>query len=198
MIGLTSTLAAEWGGRGVRVNAVCPGWIKTEMDAEDQASGAYSDADIANQVPLARFAAPEDVAQAVAFLADPAQERVHKRGGPAGRRRLGGGRQLDLSPAKDQGIRGLEPDAQPRRARSGGRRHFASNPTARPTAAGGQRPTVVNRVPGPAGPPSRTLLRRSRAFDKGEPVATADDQRASLLATRPSPSSAVGRASPGP
>ncbi len=73
LIGLTSTLAAEWGGRGVRVNAVCPGWIKTEMDAEDQASGAYSDADIANQVPLARFAAPEDVAQAVAFLADPAK-----------------------------------------------------------------------------------------------------------------------------
>jgi NAD(P)-dependent dehydrogenase (short-subunit alcohol dehydrogenase family) len=73
LIGLTSTLAAEWGGRGVRVNAVCPGWIKTEMDAEDQASGAYSDADIANQVPLARFAAPEDVARAVAFLADPAR-----------------------------------------------------------------------------------------------------------------------------
>ena len=73
LIGLTSTLAAEWGGRGVRVNAVCPGWIKTEMDVEDQASGAYSDADIANQVPLARFAAPLDVALAVAFLADPSR-----------------------------------------------------------------------------------------------------------------------------
>ena len=33
LIGLTRTLAAEWGGRGVRVNAVCPGWVKTEMDA---------------------------------------------------------------------------------------------------------------------------------------------------------------------
>ena len=32
LIGLTRTLAAEWGGRGVRVNAVCPGWVKTEMD----------------------------------------------------------------------------------------------------------------------------------------------------------------------
>jgi NAD(P)-dependent dehydrogenase (short-subunit alcohol dehydrogenase family) len=70
LIGLTSTLAAEWGGRGVRVNAVCPGWIKTEMDYEDQAGGAYSDADITGQVPLARFASPGDVATAIAFLAD--------------------------------------------------------------------------------------------------------------------------------
>ncbi len=31
LIGLTRTLAAEWGGTGVRVNAVCPGWVKTEM-----------------------------------------------------------------------------------------------------------------------------------------------------------------------
>jgi NAD(P)-dependent dehydrogenase (short-subunit alcohol dehydrogenase family) len=71
LVGLTYTLAAEWGGRGVRVNAVCPGWIKTEMDAEDQASGGYTDTDIVNQVPMGRFASPADVASAVAFLADP-------------------------------------------------------------------------------------------------------------------------------
>jgi NAD(P)-dependent dehydrogenase (short-subunit alcohol dehydrogenase family) len=70
LIGLTRTLAAEWGGRGVRVNAVCPGWIKTEMDVADQSSGAYSDADIVNRVPMARFASPQDVANAIAFLAD--------------------------------------------------------------------------------------------------------------------------------
>ena len=71
LIGLTRTLAAEWGGRGVRVNAVCPGWVKTEMDVEDQAGGGYTDADIEGRVPMARFANPEDIAQAVAFLADP-------------------------------------------------------------------------------------------------------------------------------
>lgn len=69
LIGLTRTLAAEWGGRGVRVNAVCPGWVKTEMDAADQARGTYSDADITGRVPMARFATPDDVARAIAFLA---------------------------------------------------------------------------------------------------------------------------------
>jgi len=73
LIGLTYTLAAEWGGRGVRVNAVCPSWIKTEMDVEDQALGGYTDADIVDQSPLARFATPDDVAEAIAFLADPAR-----------------------------------------------------------------------------------------------------------------------------
>jgi NAD(P)-dependent dehydrogenase (short-subunit alcohol dehydrogenase family) len=73
LVGLTRTLAAEWGGRGVRVNAVCPGWVKTEMDAEDQAGGGYTDSDIEGRVPMGRFAKPEDVAQTVAFLADPEQ-----------------------------------------------------------------------------------------------------------------------------
>lgn len=70
LIGLTRTLAAEWGGRGVRVNAVCPGWVKTEMDTADQAGGSYSDADITARIPMARFATPDDVARAIAFLAD--------------------------------------------------------------------------------------------------------------------------------
>ena len=70
LIGLTRTLAAEWGGRGVRVNAVCPGWVKTEMDAADQARGTYSDADITGRMPMARFATADDVARAIAFLAD--------------------------------------------------------------------------------------------------------------------------------
>ncbi len=70
LIGLTRTLAAEWGGRGVRVNAVCPGWVKTEMDAADQGRGSYTDADITGRVPMGRFASADDVARAIAFLAD--------------------------------------------------------------------------------------------------------------------------------
>ena len=70
LIGLTRTLAAEWGGRGVRVNAVCPGWVKTEMDVADQANGSYTDADITGRVPMGRFASADDIARAIAFLAD--------------------------------------------------------------------------------------------------------------------------------
>ena len=73
LIGLTRTLAAEWGGRGVRCNAVCPGWVKTPMDDASQGEGAYSDSDITRRVPMGRFASPDDVANAIAFLADSAQ-----------------------------------------------------------------------------------------------------------------------------
>lgn len=73
LIGLTRTLAGEWGGRGVRVNAVCPGWVKTEMDVADQAGGGYTDEDITGRVPMGRFARPDDIARAILFLADPAQ-----------------------------------------------------------------------------------------------------------------------------
>jgi NAD(P)-dependent dehydrogenase (short-subunit alcohol dehydrogenase family) len=73
LVGLTRTLAVEWGGRGVRVNAVCPGWVKTPMDEASQGEGAYANADITEHVPSGRFAQPDDVARAVAFLADPTQ-----------------------------------------------------------------------------------------------------------------------------
>jgi NAD(P)-dependent dehydrogenase (short-subunit alcohol dehydrogenase family) len=72
LIGVTRTLAAEWGGFGVRCNAVCPGWVKTEMDVADQSSGNYRDTDIVNRVPMGRFASPDDIAQAILFLSSPA------------------------------------------------------------------------------------------------------------------------------
>lgn len=69
IIGLTKALAREVGGRGVRVNAVAPGPIETDLvRALSEEWRAAKRA----QLPLGRFGAPEDVAETVAFLASPA------------------------------------------------------------------------------------------------------------------------------
>ena len=69
MIGLVRALARESGARGVRVNAVAPGYIATDMTAglsDEQRAGLLA------QTPLGRLGEPEDVAAAVAFLCSPA------------------------------------------------------------------------------------------------------------------------------
>lgn len=66
MIGLTKTLARELAGRGVTVNAVAPGFVRTEMTA------AMNEAALSEglkSVPMGRMAEPEEIAEAVAFLA---------------------------------------------------------------------------------------------------------------------------------
>jgi 3-oxoacyl-[acyl-carrier protein] reductase len=65
LIGLTKSLAKELGGRGIRVNAIAPGYIATELtDAlPDQARDA-----ILGGTPLGRLGEPADVARAVRFL----------------------------------------------------------------------------------------------------------------------------------
>ncbi|MGK9236185.1 3-oxoacyl-ACP reductase FabG [Inquilinus limosus] len=69
IIGLTKALAREVSARGVRVNAVAPGPIETELVRS--LSEEWRAAKRA-QLPLGRFGAPEDVAETVAFLASPA------------------------------------------------------------------------------------------------------------------------------
>ncbi len=66
LIGLTKSLAQEMGSRNVTVNAVAPGFINTDMTAslpEDLKTKILS------SIPLGRFGQPEDIAEAVAFLA---------------------------------------------------------------------------------------------------------------------------------
>ncbi len=69
IIGLTKALAREVSTRGVRVNAVAPGPINTELVRG--LSEEWREAKRA-QLPLGRFGEPEDVAETVAFLASPA------------------------------------------------------------------------------------------------------------------------------
>jgi NAD(P)-dependent dehydrogenase (short-subunit alcohol dehydrogenase family) len=70
---LTEVLAIEWAARGVRVNAVAPGVVRTEMVASiiDRAGSRMTSAEYAGRTPLGRLAEPEEIADAVAFLASP-------------------------------------------------------------------------------------------------------------------------------
>jgi len=66
LIGFTKSLAKEVGSRGITVNAVAPGFIDTPMTQglPEDIKEAYK-----KQIPLGRFGSPEDVANAVLFLA---------------------------------------------------------------------------------------------------------------------------------
>jgi NAD(P)-dependent dehydrogenase (short-subunit alcohol dehydrogenase family) len=67
---LTETLAVELGPRGIRVNAVAPGLIRTPMTAKAQLD--ERDRWIRSHTPLGRWGEPEDIADVVSFLASPA------------------------------------------------------------------------------------------------------------------------------
>jgi NAD(P)-dependent dehydrogenase (short-subunit alcohol dehydrogenase family) len=76
VLGWTQALAREMAGHGIRVNAVCPGFVKTSMQSrevewEAQLRGVTPEqviADYVNQTPLGRLEEPEDVADVVVFL----------------------------------------------------------------------------------------------------------------------------------
>jgi meso-butanediol dehydrogenase/(S,S)-butanediol dehydrogenase/diacetyl reductase len=79
VVGLTRSLARDYGPHGVRVNAVCPGWTRSELSEhiiQDVASNHGLEAKdvfrtIAADVPLGRIAEPAEVAQLICFLASP-------------------------------------------------------------------------------------------------------------------------------
>lgn len=79
VLGLVRSLAVDLGADGIRANALCPGWVDTEMskrEVDELAEGLGTDADDARQrlvehLPLQRMAQPDELAGCLAFLAGP-------------------------------------------------------------------------------------------------------------------------------
>ena len=68
VVGLTRTLAVEWADRGVRVNALLPGPVRTPMVADAIERGIVDEQRVVDHTPAGRFAAPGDIASAVLLL----------------------------------------------------------------------------------------------------------------------------------
>jgi 2-dehydro-3-deoxy-D-gluconate 5-dehydrogenase len=73
---LTKALSNEWAGKGINVNAIAPGYVRTANTAPLQADPVRS-RQIVDRIPAGRWAEPEDVAGGVVYLCSAAADYVH-------------------------------------------------------------------------------------------------------------------------
>ncbi len=71
LINLTKSTAREWAEAGVRVNAIAPGWVESEMNSEARKEKPFREG-VRSMIPLGRWGVPEEVAAVAVFLASPA------------------------------------------------------------------------------------------------------------------------------
>ncbi|MBV9247617.1 MAG: SDR family oxidoreductase [Acetobacteraceae bacterium] len=71
VVGFTRALAIALAPRGITVNALCPGWVDTDMARQRFMELGITAADAAAGVPTGRITTPEEIAEAVAWLARP-------------------------------------------------------------------------------------------------------------------------------
>jgi NAD(P)-dependent dehydrogenase (short-subunit alcohol dehydrogenase family) len=75
VIGLTKSLAAEWAGRGLRVNAVAPGYVATELTLRGMSNDAWRE-EWLRDTPMGRVATPDEIAPSVVYLGSDAASYV--------------------------------------------------------------------------------------------------------------------------
>jgi NAD(P)-dependent dehydrogenase (short-subunit alcohol dehydrogenase family) len=66
---MTRSLACEWAREGIRVNAVAPGYVGTELVDALERNGQMNLASIEKRTPMGRLARPDEIARAIGFLA---------------------------------------------------------------------------------------------------------------------------------
>lgn len=76
VLGMTRAMAIEWAREGIRVNAVAPGYVATELVADLVRRGAIDAVAIERHTPLGRMADPMELAEAIAFLASPSASYI--------------------------------------------------------------------------------------------------------------------------
>jgi NAD(P)-dependent dehydrogenase (short-subunit alcohol dehydrogenase family) len=72
VVGMTRSLALDYGHQNIRVNAICPGWVRTEavqLWLDEQPDPQAAEAKILSLQPLGRIGTPEQIANLVAFIA---------------------------------------------------------------------------------------------------------------------------------
>jgi NAD(P)-dependent dehydrogenase (short-subunit alcohol dehydrogenase family) len=76
VVGLTKALAVDWGQHGIRVNCVCPGLTFTELSKFVTSQNPEMMKQRELRIPMGRGAQPEDVANAILFLASPESDAI--------------------------------------------------------------------------------------------------------------------------
>ena len=77
VIGLTRTASMDYAAKGIRINAVCPGCIRTPMADELFRKNPSLERDLVREIPAGRMGRPEEIADAVLWLCGPAASFVH-------------------------------------------------------------------------------------------------------------------------
>jgi len=75
-LGMVRALSTEVAGRGVRVNAIAPGWIESAMLRQALSGDAARMNRILQRTPMGRFGEPEDIGNAAVFLCSPAAKFI--------------------------------------------------------------------------------------------------------------------------
>jgi gluconate 5-dehydrogenase len=75
-VGIVRTLASEWGPDGLRVNAIAPGWIASDMLDQALSGDPERKVKILGRTPLKKFGEPEDIGWAAVYLCSPAAKFV--------------------------------------------------------------------------------------------------------------------------